>query len=85
MKIVKIEWIDSYGCGASWGEFDDMKDITHTCVSIGYLALDGENVKVIVPHHSPENKEIDAREMGCGDMTIPTVSIIKITELKEVE
>lgn len=81
MKIVKIEWIDSYGAGSSWQELDDIKDIQHTCISIGYLALDGDKVKVIVPHISPENKEIDSALQGCGDMAIPVKSILKITEL----
>jgi len=82
MKLVKIEWADSYGVSSSWEEISDIKDIKHVCISVGYLALDGDNIKVIVPHISPSNEEIGSCLQGCGNMSIPVQSIIKITELK---
>ncbi len=82
MKIVKIEWVDSYGVSPTWESIDNIKDIPHKCISIGFLAFDGDSIKVIVPHLSPENKDIGSELQGCGDMAIPVVSIISIVDLK---
>lgn len=81
MRLVKVTWIDSYGVGASWQPLSEASDVEHTCISVGYLAKDGRNVKVVVPHYSPVNKEIDAEEQGCGDMAIPCGSIIEMIDL----
>ena len=85
MKLVKIEWMDSFGVGTSWESFDNIIDEGHICISVGYLAMDGKNIKVIIPHISPTNDIIGAAETGCGDMAIPVCSIIKITDLIEVD
>ena len=82
MKLVKIEWVDSYGAGSAWQEIDNIQDIKHVCISVGYLAFDGKNIKIIVPHISPENKDIDSTLHGCGDMAIPCRSILKMINLK---
>lgn len=81
MRLVKIEWVDSFGVGTRWESLDNIIDENHICISVGYLALDGKNIKVIVPHISPANDIIGAVETGCGDMSIPVCSIIKITDL----
>ena len=83
MELVRIEWVDSYGAGSAWEPTDNLVDEYHICVSVGYLALDGEKVKIIIPHLSPANEKIGAEEQGCGDMAIPVVSIIKMTSLVE--
>ena len=81
MRLVKVEWVDSYGVGSTWEAWHEVKDVAHTCISVGYLALDGENVKVIVPHVSPENDVIGAEQTGCGDMSIPCCSIVSMVDL----
>ena len=83
MKLVKITWVDSYGVGQDWKLTSDIKDEQHKCISVGYLAGDGDNVKVIVPHLSPANEAIDSEERGCGDIAIPVSAILSIVELIE--
>lgn len=76
--LVYIKWVDSYGTSSSWKEIcDDIPDERHYCSSVGWLVKDGLNVKVIVPHLSPENDIIDAVVQGCGEMAIPCVAIIE--------
>lgn len=73
--IVRIVWRDSYGCAPDWSPLSNAQEQIHLCVSIGFLVLDGQDVKVVVPHMSPANESIGAEEQGCGDMAIPTASI----------
>ena len=82
MKLVMIDWFDSFGCSKNWEDLDDCEPYPARCRSVGFLLYDGEDYKVVVPHVSL-NSEISRQ--GCGDMTIPTVSIIKITDLKNPE
>jgi len=82
-KLVLVEWVDSFGVGSAWDNVSDIKDVAHTCTSVGYLTLDGENIKVITPHISPERKDM-CDETACGDMSIPCVSIIRMVDLNEV-
>lgn len=84
MKLVKVEWVDSFGVGSTWQSTSNASDEKHTCISVGYLVKDGENVKVIVPHLSPANEIIGAEEQGCGDMAIPVSAIVRIVELVEL-
>jgi len=84
-KIVLVEWTDSYGCSSGWEETEDLKIIPHHCYSVGYLVKENDEVIVLVPHLSPENKETNATEQGCGDMTIPRVAIKNISFLKRIE
>ena len=80
MKLVLIEWLDAFGCSTNW---QDMSDVEETkllvCQSVGWLASDRDECKVLVPHMT---KSLDDPQ-GCGDMTIPTVAIQRIVELKE--
>jgi hypothetical protein len=82
-KLVKIEWVDSFGCGSRWELLDDIQDVKHVNHSVGWLVGDGVNVKVLVPHIQPENEDIDAALMGCGDMAIPVEAIVNLVELVE--
>lgn len=80
MKLVLIEWVDSFGCSSSWQDLDknyETKPII--CRSVGWLFRDGTDCKVIVPHVAPMPD--DAPPQGCGDMTIPTKSIISIVDV----
>jgi len=81
MRLVKVIWVDSVGVGSDWAEVGDGLDLKHECVSVGFLARDGEHSKVIVPHISPENKAIGTELRGCGDMMIPTVAIVSMVDL----
>lgn len=79
MKLVIIEWLDSFGCSSSWQELtDDCQPKPMTCKSVGWLFRDEPTFKVIVPHIA--ESEVP---QGCGDMTIPECCITKITEITE--
>ena len=57
MRLVLIEWVDSFGCSSSWEEIGDLSPTVSTCRSVGWLAYDGEDCKVIIPHMSDPVRE----------------------------
>ncbi len=75
MRLVMIEWQDSFGCSATWQPIDSPKPKPLLCRSVGWLSFDGPDCKLVIPHIS------DAQDQGCGDMTIPTASIVSIVDL----
>ena len=80
MKLVLIEWEDSFGCSSSWEDIDTNKEIEpFMCTSVGWLFYDGKRCKTIIPHITEDRKQ------GCGDMTIPTSSIKRMVILVEKE
>ncbi len=81
MKLVLIEWVDSFGCSPSWTELSEVKPKPMRCRSVGWLIYDGDDCKVIVPHVSEDHDR--AERQGCGDMTIPNQAILKMQVLQE--
>ena len=79
-RLVLIEWLDSYGCSPSWEPIDSVNPLPMTVRSVGWLICDAKECKVIVPHLSEANHP-NGSQQGCGDMTIPAVAILKITDL----
>jgi hypothetical protein len=82
MRLVLVDWLDSYGCSPQWREVEKCNTEALRCSSVGWLVRDGANSKVIVPHISDPNHP-DAPHQGCGDMTIPTKAIIRIYNLTD--
>ena len=81
MKLVLVEWIDSYGCSPNWVPLEASNPQPMRCKSVGWLLYDGPDCKVIVPHVSDDSTgSIPAQ--GCGDMTIPVKAILKIRKLR---
>lgn len=71
-----IEWEDSYGCSSRWSEIDDAADPgIMICRSVGWVVRESKKLIVIVPHLA--NLDGEENEQGCGDMTIPTASILR--------
>jgi len=79
MKLVLIEWRDSYGCSPDWQPLEGVSPKPLICKSVGWLAFDGDDCKLVVPHVSGDSGA--ARKQGRGDMTIPTSAIISMREL----
>ena len=77
MRLVLIEWLDSYGCSSVWQKLSDCDAEVMICQSVGWLLHDGDECKVVVPHVAGE------ADQGCGDMTIPSKAISRIVDLKE--
>ncbi len=82
MKLVLVEWLDSHA-GRGWQDKDRLNQIAEPlyCQSVGWLFADKKDCKVIVPHIAGQ-KGVDQILQGCGDLTIPAVSIIMITTLR---
>lgn len=79
MKLVLIRWFDSYGCSSSWTDIPESLVVAPlVCESVGWLAHDGTDCKVILPHRTTG----EVRQ-GCGDFTIPACAIKEIIELVE--
>ncbi len=82
MRLVLIEWVDSFGCSSNWQELsEDCQPKPIVCKSVGWLFVDKEDCKVIIPHIA--NISDDDLQQGCGDMTIPTKSILHIIDIVE--
>ena len=80
MRLVLVEWQDSYGCSANWQTLEGVECAPLTCRSVGWLFKDGDDFKVIIPHLSdPDHPSIS--QQGCGDMAIPTRAIVRIVDL----
>jgi hypothetical protein len=80
-RLVLVEWLDSFGCSPSWQELSDLKAEPLVCRSVGWLAYDGDDCKVVIPHISSEQQS--TQRQGCGDMTIPTCAVLRIVDLAE--
>jgi len=81
VRLVIIEWLDSFGCSSSWQPLDISTPKPMRVKSVGWLAYDGKDCKVVIPHLSSEAPPGETIRQGCGDMTIPTRSILKVTTL----
>ena len=80
MKLVYIEWIDSYGCSSDWNNLENCKPELLLCRSVGWLLHADKTCKVIVPHITQDQHDNIAQQ-GCGEMTIPTKAVRKIVFL----
>ena len=80
MRLVMVEWVDSYGCSASWQPLGGSAPSALTCRSVGWLLHDADDCKVIVPHVS-QGDHAHAEPQGCGDMTIPSAAIVRLVNL----
>ena len=79
MRLVLIDWVDSLGCGSGWQPLEHCHPKPLRCRSVGWLIHDGEDCKVVVPHVTEDHE--NAASQGCGDMTIPVMSILHIVDL----
>lgn len=81
-KLVMIEWLDAYGCSSEWQEIPVLttEQKPMVCTSVGWILFENDERVVLVPHLTGIGND-RAHEQGCGDMTIPRVSIVKITPL----
>jgi hypothetical protein len=83
MRLVLVEWADSYGCSPTWQPLEGTEPAKRlVCKSVGWLFRDDKECKIVVPHIS-DGESIGIPPQGCGDMTIPTRCIIRMTTLKE--
>ncbi len=82
MKLVIVEWLDSHS-GRGWQSPDSLQRAAEPlyCQSVGWLFADNKKCKVIVPHIGGQRGG-DEMMQGCGDLTIPTASIVKMTTLR---
>ena len=79
--LVKIVWRDSRGIGDLRERMESIPDKDYLCTSVGYLARDGEKMKVLVPHVSHGGDDVLDIEHCCGHMAIPTSAIVEMVGL----
>jgi hypothetical protein len=81
MKLVLIDWLDSHS-GKGWQPLGAIEENGESvrCRSVGWLLSDTKERKVIVPHISGE-KNRGTIPYGCGDLSIPSRSIVKMRVL----
>jgi hypothetical protein len=81
VRLVLIEWRDSFGCSVHWEPLDPPPDAKPLlCRSVGWLVQDGLDCKVVVPHIT-DGDHANAPQKGCGDMAIPTVAITRMIDI----
>lgn len=82
MKIVLIDGVDSHS-GRGWQNVEQIERVAEPlyCRSVGWLVSEEHKCKVIVPHIGGE-KNGEVFLQGCGDITIPIASILKIKVLQ---
>ena len=78
-RLVLVEWEDSFGCSSSWASVEHVNPCTLVCRSVGWLIHDAADCKVIVPHLTMPNANVERQ--GCGDMTIPTSAVRKLVPI----
>lgn len=80
--LVLVEWVDSHS-GRGWRNFDEFPSVAEPlyCQSVGWIAVENDDCKVIVPHIGGERNG-DVRLQGCGDIAIPIAAIEKVTVLR---
>ncbi|MBA3894946.1 MAG: hypothetical protein H0X69_14880 [Gemmatimonadales bacterium] len=82
MKLVLIEWVDSHRTDG-WHELaDERPDHATVARSVGWLVLDGQEVKIVAPHLMPDQPGVDLQ--AAGVMTIPVRAILAVRELTEL-
>lgn len=79
--LVYVEWEDSAVGTTGWGETAGAAPSVVTVRSVGWLVYEAKDCKLIVPHLS-QHDHADAKQQGCGDMTIPASSIRRIIRLQ---
>ena len=84
MRLVLVDWLDSYGCSSDWRLVESCNPKVLHCHSVGWILHEDEQCLVIVPHLSdPEHPS--APQQACGDMTIPRKAIVSMTDLQLIE
>jgi hypothetical protein len=81
MRLVLVEWLDSYGCSSTWQPLAHVNPAAMICKSVGWLLHEDDRYKVIVPHISDETEGNTIPQQGCGDMTIPVAAIVSLRDL----
>ncbi len=83
VKLVMIEWLDSVRPISEWQHLSAYKVLEPVkCVSVGFLLHDGKSAKSLAPNMGDIKDENNIQASGI--IHIPTRSITKITQLKEI-
>ena len=80
MRLVLVEWVDSFGCAPDWRPLDSCAPDLLVCRSVGWLLHEDERCLVVVPHRTDGGA---VEPQGCGDMTIPRVAVLRVLPLEE--
>ena len=75
MQLVLIEWIDAVYHDL-WESIDDTEPTDMKVQSVGWLAKDTSEYKLVVPHQQCSQVR--------GGISIPTKAIVKIKQLEVV-
>jgi len=74
VRLVLIDWLDSYGASPSWQKLKETDPSIMRCRSVGWLTHDGKDYKVIVPHVSdPEHSTAPAQGWGSTPTHLPAL------------
>jgi len=82
-KLVLIEWVDAHS-GRGWQPIERIAQANEPlyCLSVGWLVSETRDCKVLVPHLGGD-KNGRVILLGCGDLTIPTSSIVRMNILRQ--
>jgi len=80
MKLIEIEWLDSYGITASWEHVGDIECKPTSILSVGYVLEDHEGYYVLASNITHPDSWNDKQVSGC--IAIPKCCIVNERELK---
>lgn len=88
LKLVRVDWMDAFGgVREGWRGIADVRDRKTTpAISVGYLAKEGPDKIVIIPHFvSADEKDVDFTTCSAdGEISIPLDWVRSIVELRPV-
>lgn len=70
MRLVLIEWLDSFGCSSDWQSLEDSRAASLACRSVGWLLHDTDACKVVVPPIT-NTADPDVTPQDCGFRRVP--------------
>ena len=82
MKLVLIEWADSFGCPQGWHFADEVTPAPTVVHSVGWLLKETKEYKLLAPHiNKPGTSE---RPQIAGYIIIPIGAIKRQTVLRAI-
>lgn len=79
MRLVMVEWVDSYG-SIGWQGIRDFKSRSLVCRSVGWLIRHDSDCMAVAPHVTEEG-HAEAPPQAYGVMTIPARSVVRVLDL----
>lgn len=79
--LVLIEWVDAAG-STGWTTRELSDEPPLVMESVGWLAVDGKNVKILVQSYTEGSDKLEQIASHCGEIVIPVQCVRAIRPLR---